>query len=145
MAWRTVLVAYQILSAMARLLLLRLASTDKLIRSNLLIYDNKRHFICLNIFSRLCTTVTTADWRDCRTIPTFYSVQRRNSAKEKTPTSFHERKTGWCQWALILIFCVDVNMELTLPSPRQCAHASIWAWPPSPSVGRHNGWFICSS
>ena len=45
---------------------------------------------------------------------------------KKTPTSLHEKKTGWCLWTLIFIFCMDVRMGLdpTLPP-----HASTWAWP----------------
>ena len=50
----------------------------------------------------------------------------------------HEKKTGWRQWTLILIFCVDVHMGLT-PLPRP--HASTWAWPPLPlRVDVINGW-----
>src|SRR6218665_578003 len=40
----------------------------------------------------------------------WYTVQKRNSGP-KTPTSLHEKRTGWCQWALS--FCVDVDMQLT--------------------------------
>jgi len=40
----------------------------------------------------------------------FYCAERRNCGP-KTPTSLHEKKTGWRQWALI--FSVDVHMELT--------------------------------
>jgi len=38
---------------------------------------------------------------------------------QNTPTSVHEKKTGWCQWALIC--SVDVHMELT-PPPSACIH-----------------------
>src|SRR6218665_2011048 len=50
-----------------------------------------------------------------RKISTFYTVQRRNFGK-KTPISLYEKKTGWRQWTLVLIFCVDVHMGLD-PSP----------------------------
>ena len=31
---------------------------------------------------------------------------------EKTPNSLHEKKTGWRQWTLILILCVNVHIGL---------------------------------
>ena len=48
---------------------------------------------------------------------------------KKMPTSLQEKKTGWRQWTLILIFRVDVHMELDPPP------SSTWAWPPP--CGRH--------
>ena len=36
------------------------------------------------------------------------------------PTSLHKKKMGWRQWALILIFCVDVPLELST-----CVHLSL--------------------
>jgi len=44
----------------------------------------------------------------------------------------HEKKRGWRQWTLILIFCVNIHMGLD-PRPR----ASTWAWPLPPLCGRH--------
>jgi len=40
---------------------------------------------------------------------------------KKTPTSLHEKKTGWHKWILFLIFCVDVHMGLD-PT---CVHLSL--------------------
>ena len=50
----------------------------------------------------------------------------------------HEKKTGWRQWTLILIFCVDVHMGLDPPYPSTCVHLSL---APSPlRVDVINGW-----
>jgi len=65
-----------------------------------------------------------------RKISTFYSMKDEILVKKK-PTSLREKKTGWCQWTVILIFCKDVNVGLD-PSPRPLASA--WALPTSPSV-----------
>jgi len=49
----------------------------------------------------------------------------------KTPSSMHEKKTGWCHWALI--FCVDVHMEV-IPLPLSAwVHLSLVPL----SCGRH--------
>ena len=45
-----------------------------------------------------------------RKMSTFYFVHKGEILVKKTPTSLHE-KTGWRQWTLILIFCVDVHMR----------------------------------
>ena len=54
---------------------------------------------------------------------------------KRMSTSLHKKKTGWHQWTLILIFCVDVHMGLDPSQPRP--HASAWAWPPPPPCGHH--------
>ena len=64
----------------------------------------------------LVTYITVLHWQK---VSTFYSVQRRKCGP-KTQVSLHEKKTGWCQWALI--FCVDVHL---LP-PRPQASTSAW-------------------
>jgi len=68
-----------------------------------------------------------------RKISTFYSFKDEILVKNG-PTSLHEKKIGWCQWALILIFCVDVHMELT-PSPVHMRPPK--ASPAPPLCGRH--------
>ena len=56
---------------------------------------------------------------------------------KNTSTSLHEKKAGWCQWTLILIFCVDVHMGL---------NPSTWAWPSPPlRVDVINGWPLKST
>ena len=50
-----------------------------------------------------------------------------------TTTSLHEKKTGWHQWTLFLIFCVDVHMGLDPPSPVHMRPPE----PNPPSCGRH--------
>ena len=62
----------------------------------------------------------------CWKCPLFVPSKDEILMKRRQP-SLHEKKTGWRQWTLILIFSVDVHMGLD-PSPRP--HASIWAWPP---------------
>src|SRR6218665_418840 len=52
---------------------------------------------------------------------------------KKTPTSLQEKKTGCCQWTIILIFCVDVHMGLDHPPPPTCVHPSLATTP----CGRH--------
>jgi len=59
---------------------------------------------------------------------------------KKTSTSLHEKKTGWRQWNPILIFCVNVHIDLDPLSPRP--HASKWAWPPPLRVDVINGWSL---
>ena len=57
---------------------------------------------------------------------------------KNTPTSLHEKKTGWRQWILSLIFCVDVHMVLdpSLP-PSTRVHLSLT---PPLRVDVINGW-----
>ena len=52
---------------------------------------------------------------------------------KNTPTSLHEKKRGWRQWTLILIFCVDVHMEQDPPPPE--------SGPFPPPCGRHT-WMV---
>ena len=49
---------------------------------------------------------------------TVYSVQKQKSGIQNS-NFFEWEKTGWCRWAVI--FCVDVQMDLTPP-------LSTWAW-----------------
>jgi len=44
---------------------------------------------------------------------------------KKTPTSLHEKKTGWCQWILVLMLCVDVQMGLDPSPPSTRIHLSL--------------------
>jgi len=71
----------------------------------------------------------------------FYSVQRIPFLVKFTPTSLHEKKTGWRRWTLILILCVDVHMGLDPSPPSTCVQSSTWAWPLSPlRVDVIKGW-----
>ena len=65
----------------------------------------------------------------------FLGLPKMKLWSKKTPNFFHEKKTGWCPWALI--FCMDVHMELTPLSPLVRIH------PPEPDplcVDVINGW-----
>ena len=57
---------------------------------------------------------------------------------KKTPISLHEKKTVCRQWTLILIFCVDVHVEMGLDPlpPSTCVHLSLTPSSPPP-CGRH--------
>src|SRR6218665_979483 len=72
-----------------------------------------------------------------RKISTFF-LSKDEILVKKTPTSLHEKKTVCRQWTLILIFCVDVHMELDPLPPSTCLHLTLT---PSPlRVDVINGW-----
>ena len=51
------------------------------------------------------------------------------------PTCLQEKKTGWRQWTLILIFCVDVHLGLDKSSPTHMRPPEPDPLPPP--CGRH--------